>query len=224
MCLAGVDLAPTGAERPAAARGGQHEEAQAGTFAATRTEHARPEVVFHGVSGDSAGKGENVEAVVPGAGLEPARVAPGDFRTLHGFRRRCGPAHRGPLAFGVWTFSSPCRARRGLGGGRQVSTPSGRSPKRQWARPAWLGIATGAEQLPPAEVSPNLTPFIPCVSTRALNRRSSPLCLPFHHPGGASQMAGRCGVYLGCGAAIDALAVLSVLCRTECAAGRAIAL
>lgn len=125
-----------------------------------------------------AGATGTVDALVPGAGLEPARgLSP------EGFSYHCG--FRGCAlwsgAFVVWTFSLPCRLLiRDLGRGRQVSTLSPAPGRYGSGRP---GLSSGSPPPSRAEVSPNLTPFTLAVSGPGAQYLQVPCVYQFRHPG-----------------------------------------
>ena len=111
--------------------------------------------------------------MVPGAGIEPAWSCPrGIFLPTTAFAAATS-------AFGVWTFSLPCR----LGRFRQEPSSLYTFHGCLFRRP---GLARDCHYLSlPAtgvEVSPNLTPFTTTVSRRVLNILS-PLRLPISPPG-----------------------------------------
>lgn len=118
-------------------------------------------------SGDGSDYGSSIDWC-PEPDLNRQGVAPEGFSCP--LRLSPPPLARLVLC-GVWGLDFPFavpREVRGLGGGRQVSTPSGCSLGS--TRRLGSGLPP-ARTLPPAEVSPNLTPVIPCVSARALKLR-----------------------------------------------------
>lgn len=110
-------------------------------------------------------------------------LPPRDFLTHYGLRRCWSGVRAGP-AFGVWTFSSPCRARRGRWGPSSLYTflrLACAGGERQPVR-----LSSGLQARPPGHGtgSPNLTPFTPAVSLEpGAQFSSSPLRLPISPPG-----------------------------------------
>jgi len=106
--------------------------------------------------------------VVPGAGIEPARLAAGDFLTTSAFAATVSTQCS-------WSGARLHHSLAALGARRLLSTPS----EALYGAKAWLGISSDLRPGP----SPSLTGFTSEVSPGGLKFGLSPLRLPISPPG-----------------------------------------